>query len=645
MTTATEPETHRFQAETRQLLDLMIHSLYTHKEIFLRELISNASDALDRLRFESLTRPELLAGDAELRIRLESDAQARTLTLHDNGIGMNRQDLVENIGTIAKSGTRDLVRRLGSEGGADKLGELIGQFGVGFYSAFMVADRVSLLTRRAGEDEAWLWESTGDGTYSVGPADKPERGTSITLHLKPASPDEGLPDLTDEWALSSVVKRYSDFVTHPIVMRVQRERKVEGQDTPAEPAIEERTLNSMKPLWARDKDEATPEDLARFYRHVSNDWNDPARSIWVKAEGRVEFRGLMFIPSKAPHDLFYVGSRAGLQLYARKVMIMESCEQLIPRYLRFVRGVVDSPDLPLNISRETLQQDGSLTQIRKTLTRKVLDTFGELQRDEPAKYVELWSEFGRALKEGVGEDYDSRERLLELLLFQSSADPEKLTTLKGYATRLKPGQEHVYYLTGESRAQVERSPHIEAYAQQGYEVLFLVEPVDELLVQSLTEFEGKRFKSIGKGGAELGTEEQRKEAKERLEELEQQQRALLDALQKHLDAHVKQVRWTNRLTQSAVCLVGAEHDYSPQLERLLQKGKGGGAAQRRIMELNPDHPLVTRLRERFAGDPQDAAIGEIADLLLGSGLLAEGSAPPDPQHFNKLVADYMTRAL
>lgn len=652
MTVATE--THTFQAETRQLLDLMVHSLYTHKEIFLRELISNASDALDRLRFEALTKPELMPEAVDLGVQIELDPQARTLVLHDNGIGMTHDELIENIGTIAKSGTRELMRRVEGQG-AEKLGQLIGQFGVGFYSAFMVADEVRVLTRRAGTGEAWLWRSTGDGTYTLEPGERSGAGTSITLHLKPAEPEQGLPDFADEWTVSSTVKRYSDFLTYPIVLHARREKRVEpeagqegeaaAKDTPPEMVIEKRTLNSMKPLWTRDKAEVTSEELTRFYRHVSQDWNEPARTIWVRAEGRCEYRGLLFIPSKAPYDLFYVGSKPGLQLYARKVMIMESCEALMPRYLRFVRGVVDSPDLPLNVSREMLQNDGSIVQIRRGLTRKVLDAFSDIQRDEPDKYVELWAEFGRALKEGVADDSDNREALLRLLVFQSSADPTRLTTLAEYVARMPEGQDKLYYLTGESRAQVESSPLLEAYLQRGHEVLFMIDPVDELLMQTLTEFEGKRFKSVGKGSADLGAPAEREAARTQLEEKQTRYKPLLEALQTHLTAHVKEVRLTDRLTQSPVCLVGAEHDYSPQLERLLQKGKGGGAAQRRILELNPEHALLTKLHERFERDAADPRVGDYADLLFGYGLLAEGSSLPDPARFNRLVAGLMVDAL
>ncbi len=642
-------ETHAFQAETRKLLDLMIHSLYTNKEIFLRELISNASDALDRLRFEALTRPELLEGVGELEIRIEADPEARTLTLQDNGIGMGRQEVIDHIGTIAKSGSQELMQRIRESATEKDATELIGQFGVGFYSSFMVADYVTLLTRRAGESDATLWRSSGDGTYSLAEADKEMSGTSITLRLKEVDKDNGIDDFTDEWVLSRIVKRYSDFVAYPIKVRVRREKPLldeEGKEKAGETEtlLEDKVMNSMRPIWTRAQSEVSETELQQFYKHVSHDWNEPLESMWFKAEGRVEYQALLFVPSKAPYDLFYVASRPGLQLYVKKVMIMEHCEELMPRYLRFIRGVVESPDLPLNISRETLQQDRHITQIRRWLTRKVLETFRELQTGKPEKYLELWGEFGRAVKEGVAEDFDNRDRLLELLLFQSSHDPEKLTTLSEYTGRLKEDQKEIFYLSGESRSQVESSPHLEAFREKGYEVLYLVDTVDELLMQSLTEFEGKRFKDVGKGTVELGTAEEREQRQEDLKEKSERYGTLLEAMQKKLDTWVKQVRLTNRLTASPVCLVGAEHDYSPQLERLLQKGKGGGPAQRRIMELNPNHPILGKLHERFEQDQEDPLIADYAELLLGYGLLAEGAELPDPARFNRLVADLMARA-
>jgi molecular chaperone HtpG len=651
MATATV-ETLQFQAETRQLLDLMIHSLYSNKEIFLRELISNSSDALDRLRFEALTRPELLAGDEDLKIRLEADRNLRTLTVHDNGIGMSREEVIANIGTIAKSGTRELVDRIKQGESKQSIAELIGQFGVGFYSSFMAAERVVLVTRRAGETAATRWESTGDGTYTVEDieeTEKPGRGTSITLYLKPEDKDNGVDDYSDRWVISRIVRRYSDFVSYPIVLKAEKDPEIEDlakeKETGEKPVmpLEEKTLNTMKPIWTRPQSEVKQDDYNEFYKHIAHDWTEPLKVISYKAEGRIEYQALLFIPAQAPYDLYYVASKPGLQLYVKRIQILEKCEDLLPQYLRFVRGVVDSPDLALNVSREMLQQDRFITLIRKGLTKKILDVLQEMREKEPDTYLKFWAEFGRAIKEGVSADYENKEKLLELLVFQSSHDPEKLTTLKEYVERMKEGQNEIFYLTGESRSQVENSPNLEAFKDKGYEVLYLVDTVDELLTQSLHEYGGKKLKSAGKGTVALGSEEEKKQTEEELKAKEEQMKPLLDALQKKLDTWVKQVRLTNRLTNSPVCLVGAEHDYSPQLEQLLQKGKGGGPKQRRILELNPKHEILTKIGERFEKDKEDPMLDDYAQLLFGYGLIAEGGELPDPVRFNKAVADLMAR--
>jgi molecular chaperone HtpG len=642
---------YQFQAETKQLLDLMIHSLYTNKEIFLRELISNSSDALDRLRFEALTNPTLLGEDSRYEILLEWDKNLRTLSISDTGIGMSREEVIANIGTIAKSGTRELREKLQKGQGNEHLAEFIGQFGVGFYSAFMVADKVTLVTRRAGETAATLWESSGDGAYKIAEADRPGHGATITLHLKPVDSENGIEDFTDQWVLSRIVRRYSDFVSYPIICKFEREEtERDGGGNPikgAQPTyvIEDKILNSMKPIWSRAQAEITADEYADFYRHISHDWTEPFKTIPLKAEGKIEYQALLFIPSKAPYDLFYHGAESGLRLYARRVMIMERCEDLLPRYLRFINGVVDSADLPLNISRQTLQQDRHITQIRKWLTKKVLDTLQEMKEKEYDRYLQFWGQFGRALKEGVGSDYDNRDRIVSLLLFQSSNHPEKLTTLEEYVGRMKEDQNEIYYLTGESRNVVENSPHLEAVKEKGYEALYLVEPVDELLTQSLMDYEGKKFKSIGKGTIHFGNAEEREKTQKDLRQKEEESSGLLESLQKALDEHVKQVRLSNRLISSPACLVGTEMDYSPQLERLLMKGKGGGPKQRRILELNPAHEFFIKLNERFNRNHEDAAIKTYAELMLGYALLVEGSELPDPIKFNRLLIDVALQTL
>ena len=642
---------YQFQAETKQLLDLMIHSLYTNKEIFLRELISNSSDALDRLRFEALTNPTLLDEDDRYEIRLEMDNDQRTLSISDTGIGMSRDEVIANIGTIAKSGTRELREKLNGGQENQQLAEFIGQFGVGFYSSFMVADKVTLVTRRAGETTATLWESTGDGTYKLADAERSGRGTTITLHLKPVDSENGIEDFTDQWVLSRIVRRYSDFVSYPIISKFEREETERDRSGKpihdAQPTfvIEDKTLNSMKPIWSRAQTEITDSEYADFYRHISHDWTEPFKTIALKAEGKIEYQALLFIPSKAPHDLFYHASESGLRLYARRVMIMERCEDLLPRYLRFIKGVVDSADLPLNISRQMLQQDRHITQIRKWLSKKALDTLQEMMEKGYDRYLQFWEQFGRALKEGVGSDYDNKDRIIPLLLFQSSNDPEKLTTLNGYVERMKEGQNEIYYLTGESRIVVENSPHLEAVKEKGYEVLYLVEPVDELLMQSLMDYEGKKFKSIGKGTINLGDAEEQEKTQKGLNQKAEETSGLLELLQKTLDGHVKQVRLSSRLVSSPACLVGTEMDYSPQLERLLMKGKGGGPKQRRILELNPSHEIFLKLHEHFKQNREDKAVGMYAELLLGYALLAEGSELPDPVRFNRLMIDIMLQTL
>jgi molecular chaperone HtpG len=644
-------EEFQFQAETKQVLDLVINSLYTNKEIFLRELISNASDALDRLRFEALTRPDLLKESDKYEIRLESDAKARTLTISDTGIGMSREEVIANIGTIAKSGTRELRNKIEDGPSAQLAAELIGQFGVGFYSSFMVANKVTLVTCRAGEAAATMWESTGDGSYRLSEVQRSGHGTTITLHLKPIDPEQGIEDFTNQWVLSSIVRRYSDFVAYPIICKFEHEElERDGSGKPIEGAqptfvFEDKILNSMKPIWSYDQTEVAEGDYTDFYRHISNDWTEPFKTISLKAEGKVEYQALLFIPSKAPHDLFYHGAESGLRLYAKRVMVIERCEDLLPRYLRFVKGVVDSADLPLNISRQMLQQDRHIAQIRKWLTKKVLDTLESLKEKEYEKYLQFWNQFGRALKEGVSSDYDNREKILSLLLFQSSNDPENLTTLEGYIERMKEGQNEIYYLTGESRRIVENSPHLEIFKEKGYETLYLVEPVDELLVQSLTSYKSKTLKSVGKGTIKLGSEEEKEKTLQELKKKEAEASGLLNLLQESLDTHVKQVRLSNRLVSSPACLVGTEIDYSPQLERLLRNGKGGEAKQRRILELNPNHDIFIKLHERFKNNSDDGALSEYANLLLGYALLAEGAELPDPVKFNGHMVGIMLRTL
>lgn len=645
-----QSETFQFQAETTQLLDLMINSLYTQKEIFLRELVSNASDALDRLRFEALTRPELIGSVEKLEIRLEVDREARTLTIHDNGIGMSREEVINNIGTIAKSGTRELREQLREGASSENLDQMIGQFGVGFYSAFMVADQIILVTRRAGEERSTQWQSTGSGQYSVSEGDRASHGTSITLKLKPVDKENGLEDFTDNWVLARVIKRYSDFVTYPIVFQDQRvetssEETNADKDSPQTIVVEDKILNSMKPLWNRPSTEVTDSEYAEFYKQITHDFHDPLKTLALKAEGKLEYRALLFIPSQAHRELFYHAAEHGLRLYAKGVSIIDRVSDLLPRYLRFVRGVVDSADLPLNISRQMLQQDQHIAQMRKWLTKKILEALQDLYANDFQQYLKFWEQFGRAFKEGLTSDFDNKDKLLDLTLFNSSHDPEKLTTLKEYHSRMPAHQSEIFYLTGESRATVENSPHLEGFREKGYEILYLIDPVDELVVQYITEYAGKRFQSAAKGVAHLGDAEEKERLAKELKEKEEEAADLLQFMQKTLDEHVKQVRISGRLTSSPACLVGAEHDYSPQLEKLLLMGKGAGPKQRRIMELNPKHEIFTKMQERFRKDKEDPLLVDSAELLLAYAMLAEGSELPAPVRFNRLLADMMTRTL
>jgi molecular chaperone HtpG len=535
---------------------------------------------------------------------------------------MSRDEVISNIGTIAKSGTRELIQSLKDKQSSDTLTTLIGQFGVGFYSAFMVADRVALVTRRAGEDKATQWESAGDGAFTVGEAAKFTRGTSITLHLKKFEEDSEIDDFTGRWVIERIVKRYSDFVAYPVIFKDK-----EGKEA-------DKALNSMKPIWTRPRSEVTDEEYKEFYKHISHDWNEPMVTWSFRAEGRSEYQALLFVPSEAPFDLFYATGKFGLHLFVRRVLIMEHCEELLPPYLRFIRGVVDSADLPLNVSRQRLQEDRHIAQIRKWLTKKSLDSLEDMQKNDAEKYVRFWRQFGRVLKEGGSFDFDNKDKLASLYLFESSGDPERLTSLKDYVARMKSDQNAIYYLTGQSRRAVGNSPHLEAFREKGYEVLYMVDPIDEMFVQWLPEFEGKPLKSIAKGAADLGED---KDLKEKAAEFSK----LTEALQKKLDDRVKEVRLSARLTSSPACLVVSEHDVSPHLEKLLNQAKGETVKQKRIMELNPNHELIAKMRDRA----DDAMLDDFAEVLYGYALLAEGSELQDPLKFNQAVMRVLARTV
>jgi molecular chaperone HtpG len=618
-----QPERHEFQTEVRELLDLMIHSLYSHKDIFLRELISNASDALDKLRFEAISRPEL-SPERELEITLEVDAQARTVSVYDNGIGMSRDEVVENLGTIARSGTREFLKAV-REAQAAGAPELIGQFGVGFYSSFMVADRITVVTRRAGAEEAVRWESTGDGGYTLEPSERSGAGTTVTLHLKPVDEEDGLHDYTEPRVLKDLVKRYSDFVSYPI--------RLAGE-----------TLNSMKAIWARGKDEVSEAEHREFYKHISHDWNDPLEHLSVHIEGGFEARALLYIPSKAPFDLHHRdGGHRGLSLYVKRVFIMDDWRELLPAYLRFVRGVVSSDDLSLNVSREILQKDRQVQAIRKYLVRRILGALKEMREQRPEKYRTFWTEFGAVLKEGLVGFDEGHDRILELVLAPSVEGPAPVS-LGEYVGRMKEGQPAIYYATAATREVAERSPHLEAFRARGYEVLFFLDPVDELWLRLPREFEGKTLTSVTTGAVALGTEEEKQQAAAAREETSERLKDLLLALRAALQDEVKDVRLSDRLTSSPACLVGESGDLSPHLEELLRRSGQPVPKVKRVLELNPGHALVTRLQAFHAAHPADERFRRYAELLLGQAILAEGGTLPDPAAFSLRLAELLVEA-
>ncbi|MER5778236.1 molecular chaperone HtpG [Streptomyces sp. NPDC002039] len=634
-------ETLEFQAETRQLLRLVIHSIYSNKDIFLRELISNASDALDKLRMESLTTAELEVDTTDLHIALEVDQDARTLTVRDNGIGMSRDDVVELIGTIAKSGTASLLQKIKDAKDEAAAQGLIGQFGVGFYSAFMVADQVTLRTRRAGSESGSQWESDGEGSYRIQAVDGLPVGTSVTLHLKAADSEDGLADYLAGWKIRQIVKQYSDFIRWPIRMAV------ESTDSGDAATGEVETLNSMKALWARPRSEVTEAEYSEFYKQISHDWLDPAETIHMRAEGTFEYEALLFIPSQAPFDLFSRDSKRGVQLYVKRVFIMDDCEALMPNYLRFVKGVVDAHDLSLNVSREILQHDRQIRNVRRRLVKKVLGALKDVQGADSERYAQLWGQYGRVLKEGLLEDTDNIEALLPLVSVDSTHDKEKTTTLREYVERMKDGQEAIYYLTGETRAAVENSPHMEAFAANGYEVLILTDPVDEVWTDQVPAYDGHRLQSIAKGQVDLGDQASEGDEGAEAEKTKRDETfaTLLPWLTTTLSDHVKQVRLSSRLTTSAACIVGDAQDMTPTLEKMYRAMGQQMPQVKRILELNPTHPLIVALRTAHEANVDDPALSEIAELVYGSALLAEGGDLPDPARFTRLLTERLTHAM
>ncbi len=674
-------ERFEFRSETKELLQLMAHSLYSSKDVFLRELVSNASDALDRRRFEALTDPAKLGDGETLEIKIHADKDAHTLTIEDNGDGMTRDDMIHNLGTIAHSGTKAFVEQLKAAQNQEQANNLIGQFGVGFYSAFIVADEVEVTSRRAGQDKAFTFKSTGDGAYTIEDATKDSVGTTIVLKLRNADEDDQLNDFTDEYTIKSTIKKYSDFVQYPVMVECTHQHhregveEAEGHDAstcndPTHMVTEKvwEQANSMKAIWLKDQSEVKDEEYNEFYKHITYDWTDPLFRLNVKAEGTLEYRGLLFVPSRAPFDMNYRDAKYGLRLHAQHVLIMEQCEQLLPDYLRFVKGVIDSSDLNLNLSREILQKDRSISVIKKHITKKILDMLQNAADNDPEKYEKFWENYSRLIKEGAASDFDNKDKLLKLMKFESTftvAEDEKaaaeaakdedgdkknkksMTTFAEYIKRMKPEQKDIYAITGESLEVVKNSPHLEAFLQKGYEVLYLVDPYDEILFSQINQFEdGKKIIFIGRGEVELGDEEEKKAKREKLESQQKDFDGLMKKLQSSLGNEVESVRLSSRLTTSPACLVGLDGDVSPHLQRILSKmGNSPIPLSKRVLEINPNHPLLEKLHAKFAANPDDALIPKYAQLLFGQSLLAEGSPLPDPVEYTKLVTELMVDSL
>ncbi|MGE0143642.1 MAG: molecular chaperone HtpG [Planctomycetota bacterium] len=634
---ATQHEKHAFAAEVDQVLSIVVNSLYSHREVFLRELVSNASDALDKLSFRALTDHALMGDDKDLRIEIAIDEKAKTLTLSDNGVGMSRDELVSNLGTIARSGSRELMNALRAKNESGDL-SLIGQFGVGFYSAFLVADRVTVVSRQAGSNEAWRWESEAKDGFTIEATAREGRGTDIVLHLK-----DDCAEYLQSWSVRTLIRKYSDYVRHPIRMQVERDGKQEWE-----------TVNQANALWTRPRNEISTQQYHDFYRHLSHDWSEPLAWTHFKVEGVQSLTGLLFVPSQPPLDLFDRKNK-GIRLFVKRVFIMEDCQELLPDWLRFLRGVVDSEDLPLNVSREILQQDRVTRQIRKQVVKKTLALLEELANEgtttveegdgddkttvERNRYHDFWKNFGIVLKEGIHTEAEHRDELARLLRYESTRE-DGLTSLHDYVARMQPDQPGIYYVTGESVATCRNSPQLEALRKRGYEVLYLGDPVDEWVVRSLTEFEDKKLIDATKGALDLPeSETEKKEREQKAADLAD----VVTAMKTALGDEVKDVRVSSRLADSPACLVGDEGDLSPHLERILRSHGQEMPEQKRILELNPDHRLIRAIQKMAARDGAGEQVGEWSQLLLEQARLSEGTLPTDPAGFARKIASLMGR--
>jgi molecular chaperone HtpG len=629
---AAQKETMGFQTEVKQLLNLMIHSLYSNKEIFLRELVSNAADAADKLRFEALSNDGLYEEDAELKIRVAFDADAKTVTITDNGIGMTREEVIDNIGTIARSGTRQFFDKL--TGDQSKDSKLIGQFGVGFYSAFIVADKVTLRTRKAGvdADQAVEWESEGEGEFTLENIEKEDRGTEITLHLR-----EGEDEFLNGWRLRNIISKYSDHIDLPIVMQKDPVPDEEGKIDESV-VLEEETVNKATALWTQSKGDISDDDYKEFYKQVAHDYQDPMTWMHNKVEGNTEYTSLLYIPSKAPFDLWDRDRMHGIKLYVKRVFIMEDSDQLMPRYLRFIRGVIDTNDLPLNVSREILQSSKTIDSIRTASVKKVLSELNKMAKNEPEQYAEFWKEFGQVIKEGPGEDFANKEALAKLLRFATteSGSAEQTVSLETYVERMKEKQEKIYYITAESYAAAKNSPHLEVFNKKGIEVLLLTDRVDEWLVNSLTEFDGKQLQSVAKGDLDLGDLEDEADKKAQ-EETNKDFEDVVERVKKTLDDKVKDVRITHRLTDSPACLVADDYDMSQNLERMLKAAGQEVAGSKPILELNPEHPMIVKMK----AESDETRFADWTSIVFDQALLAEGGQLEDPATYVKRINELL----
>ena len=634
-------EKHAFQADVREVLSLVVNSLYTHKEVFLRELISNASDALDSLSYRGLTDASLLGDEKDLRIEILIDSEARTITVRDTGAGMSHDELVKNLGTIAHSGTKRLLESMSGDQRRDL--PLIGQFGVGFYSAFLVAEEVTVTSRAAGASQAWQWQSRAAGEFTVAPADRTARGTDVTLRLK-----EGEDDFLREWTVRELVRRYSDFVRHPILLRVTR-KKEDSDET--ETSFER--INQASALWTRPKAEITKEQYDEFYKHLTHDWEPPLAHAHFKVEGTQEMTGLLFIPKSTPME-FLATKKTGVRLFVRRVFIMDDCDDLLPEWLRFLRGIVDSDDLPLNVSREFLQRDKTSAQMKKSIVRHALTMLEDLAaegettvKDEDGKettvrrYEQFWRQFGRILKEGIHADPSNRDRIAKLLRFESSHGAA-LTSLPDYVSRMPTAQASIYYVGADSRAAAEASPHIEGLKKRGYEVLFFTDPVDEWIVDGLREFDGKRIISAAKGELDLPTEDAEKKAGEEKAGLFAE---LVAKVKSALGDRIGDVRVSNRLTSSPACLVTEEHGVSPHVERLMRANRYEVPVQKRILEINPEHRVIQRLRELSADESNAPRVEELSSVLYDQAVVAEGGVPADPARFSRQLTKLLEEVM